>query len=133
MAVHASEIGMNYQERLGRRGDRAQPFFSFRQLDWIGVERDQASARKNGAEQFHGMAAVTKRGVDGSLARFGRKHFQNFMETDRAMRTGGSFAGSENLFDGCRIFLRGEFLVLLLKASGMTSPIAGTPSMNRLL
>src|SRR5690348_10504135 len=116
MTDHPGKVGMDRNERIVRHAFGAEARFRFRQLNRIGIEGDQFSARQQGAEQFPGMSTISERRIDGYFTGFRSENFENFSQEDRAMRTRWSFAGGNYFLNRFRILPGIELFVFLFEA-----------------
>ena len=95
------------------------------QLDGVLVQTQQAASRLEGGEQPLRMAAVAECGVHSALSRLRSQCREDFLDHDRHMLSGGRFSAGQHFGDGICVHFRVQFLVFLLKVTGVSAAIPG--------
>ena len=118
------EITPLNNEDFGRVTQFTEARFRPRQLEGICIESEQASAGLKEGQQRRRMAAMAQGAVDGGLTWLWREHLQDFLDHNRPVRAGRSFAGSEDFGDGRGVALGLVLLILVFEASRVLARIA---------
>jgi len=126
----AGEISAMGSERVWTVAERTEVCFSFWQFDGISIEAEETSARLNARQNFLRVATVTERTIDSDLAWPGIQDVQNFLDHDRSMRAGGSFAGGENFGDSFGVTLGIVFFVLFFEPARVFAGVAGATAVS---
>ena len=125
-ATQPCKVTVHNGQLVGAEPVRAQARFSLRQLDRVGVQRDQSPARPNPFQKLRGVPTVTQRCIHTDLSRLWLQHLQNLLHHDRAVCPRRRFAGFDHPLQRLRVFLRRMLLVLFGEFARMLSGISRT-------
>ena len=125
------EVSMVRNEGVGAKAGRAKPCRCARQLDWIDVKADHASAGQHPFEDGFCMTAAAERAVHRDVASAGAKTGQDLGHHDRSMRARRRLAGREHLLHLVSVPGGVAFFVLLVERPWMRAGVSRPAHMHR--